>query len=131
MTIPFDTSKASSHPGITTLWARQQVEHLMDQWRTSDEDQQPAVRASVIATAIRYHLVTQFTSLVAVEEVVTNVSGQSRTTSVPTELPEGWQMENVFGPPPTGTADAFLETLGITLLLTGIAMLLLLRRVVS
>ena len=131
MTIPFDASKASLHPGITTLWARQQVEHLMDQWRTSDEDQQTAVRASVIATAIRYHLVTQFTSLVAVEEVVTNVSGQSKTTSVPAELPEGWQAENVFGAPPTGTADAFLETLGITLLLTGIAMLLLLRRVIA
>ena len=29
----FDTSTASFHPGITTLWARQRVEDLIDQWR--------------------------------------------------------------------------------------------------
>lgn len=127
-TIAFDASKATFHPGITTLWARQRAEELMDQWRHADEGGQKEIRDSVIAHAIRYRLVTRFTSLVAVEEVVTNASGQSTTVPVPTELPAGWQMEKVFGAPATGTADAFLETLGAALLLTGVFLLALLRR---
>ncbi|HKD79833.1 MAG TPA: marine proteobacterial sortase target protein [Candidatus Angelobacter sp.] len=128
-TIGFDTSKAAFHPGITTLWARQRVEEMMDQWRQSDEKGKADIRAGVIAHAIRYHLVTRFTSLVAVEEVVVNATGQSTTTTVPTELPSGWQMEKVFGAPATGTADEFLETLGFALLLGGAVLWLLTRRV--
>jgi Ca-activated chloride channel family protein len=126
--IAFDTSRATFHPGITTLWARQRVEELLDHWRESDENGQAEIRASVIAHAIRYRLVTRFTSLVAVEEVVVNAGGQSKTVPVPTELPAGWQMEKVFGAPATGTADAFLETLGVTLLLAGIVLFCFVRR---
>jgi hypothetical protein len=126
--ITFDASRATFHPGITTLWARQRVEDLMDRWRQSDESGQAEIRASVIAHAIRYRLVTRFTSLVAVEEIVANPGGQSKTVPVPGESPEGWQMDKVFGAPATGTADAFLETLGIALLLAGIVFLCLVRR---
>jgi Ca-activated chloride channel homolog len=131
MTIPFDASQATFHPGITTLWARQRVEDLMDHWRhsQSNDNQQAEIRSTIIAHAIRYRLVTRFTSLVAVEEVVTNAGGQSNKVAVPTELPEGWQMDKVFGAPATGTADAFLQTLGITLLLAGIVLVFLTRRV--
>ncbi len=122
-TIPFDTAKASFHPGITTLWARQRVEDLMDHWRQADPVSQAGIRQSVIDHAIRYHLVTRFTSLVAVEEVVVNPSGESSKAPVPSELPAGWQMEKVFGAPATGTTDAFLETLGIALLLLGLVLL--------
>jgi Ca-activated chloride channel family protein len=130
ITIPFDASQATFHPGITTLWARQRVEDLMDHWRhsQSDNNQQAEIRSSIIAHAIRYRLVTRFTSLVAVEEVVTNAGGHSNKVAVSTELPEGWQMDKVFGAPATGTADAFLQTLGITLVLAGLALVLLMRR---
>jgi Ca-activated chloride channel family protein len=127
-TIAFDTSKAAFHPGITTLWARQRVEELMDRWRESGEDEQAEIRATVIAHAIRYRLVTRFTSLVAVEEVVVNAGGQSTTAAVPTELPAGWQMEKVFGAPATGTADSFLENLGAAFLLAGLMLWYFVRR---
>ena len=120
--IPFDASAASFHPGITTLWARQRVEDLMDRWREADEDARANIRTSLITHAIRYHLVTRFTSLVAVEEVVANVGGESRTVPVPTELPSGMELEKVFGAPATGTADAFLEMLGLILLLFGLVL---------
>jgi Ca-activated chloride channel family protein len=126
--IPFDASKATFHPGITTIWARQRVEDLMDHWRKSDEKGQAEIRGSVIAHAIRYNLVTRFTSLVAVEEVVVNQGGQNNTVPVPTEMPAGWQMDKVFGAPATGTTDEFFETLGITLLAAGIGLWLLVRR---
>jgi len=127
-TIAFDTSKAAFHPGITTLWARQRVEELMDRWRESNENEQAEIRANVIVHAIRYRLVTRFTSLVAVEEVVVNAGGQSTTVPVPTELPAGMQMEKVFGAPATGTADAFLESLGAAFLLAGLVVWCFVRR---
>jgi len=127
--IAFDASKATFHPGITTLWARQRVEDLMDHWRHSDEKGQAEIRAGIIAHAIHFNLVTRFTSLIAVEDVVSNPGGQSKTAAVPTELPAGWQMEKVFGAPATGTADAFLETLGLAFLFGSILMLFLLGKV--
>jgi Ca-activated chloride channel family protein len=123
----FDASTASFHPGITTLWARQRVEDLTDLWRTSEEDARATVRTSLIAHAIRYRLVTRFTSLVAVEEVVANVGSESRTVAVPTELPAGMQLDKVFGAPATGTADAFFEMLGVVLLIIGIVMVIFMQ----
>jgi Ca-activated chloride channel homolog len=130
-TIAFDTSKTTFHPGITTLWARKGVEDMMDQWRHADEHGQAEIRSSIITYAIRYRLVTRFTSLVAVEEVMANASRESKTVPVATELPAGWRMEKVFGAPATGTADAFLETVGLLFLLTGLVLLFVLRRVRS
>jgi Ca-activated chloride channel family protein len=127
--IGFDASQATFHPGITTFWARQRVEDLMDHWRNSDQQGQAEIRASIIAHAIRYNLVTRFTSLVAVEEVAVNPGGQAKTAAVPTELPAGWQMEKVFGAPATGTADAFLEALGFASLCAGVLLLFVLKRV--
>jgi Ca-activated chloride channel family protein len=127
-TIPFDASKATFHAGITTLWARQRVEELMDKWRESDESGQAEIRGGIVAHAIRYRLVTRFTSFVAVEQVVANPGGQSNSVAVRTELPEGWKMEGVFGAPATGTADEFLETLGFALLFVGLALFLMVRR---
>ena len=121
--IPFDASKATFHPGITTMWARQRVEDLMDHWREADENGQAELKASIIAHALRYRLVTRFTSLVAVEQLVVNTNGQPKTVAVPTEFPEGWKMEGVFGAPVTGTADAFWEALGILLLCLGSVMM--------
>ena len=126
--IAFDAAKATFHPGITTLWARQRVEQLMDLWRHSDENGRAEIRASLIAHAIRYRLVTAFTSLVAVEEVVVNPGGESNTAAVPSELPAGWQMDKVLGAPATGTADAFFESLGITLLAVGLVLLFFTRK---
>ncbi len=125
----FNTTTASFHPGITTLWARQRVEDLIDHWRLSDEDARAEIRAALIAHAIRYRLVTRFTSLVAVEEIVANASGASTTVPVAAELPAGMQLEKVFGAPATGTADAFLEALGVALLLLSLVLWLLARRV--
>ena len=125
----FDTSTASFHPGITTLWARQRVEDLIDHWRLCDEDARAEIRAALIAHAIRYRLVTRFTSLVAVEEIVANASGASITVPVAAELPAGMQLEKVFGAPATGTANAFLEALGITLLLLSLVLWYLVRMI--
>jgi Ca-activated chloride channel homolog len=125
-----DPADAAFHPGVTTLWARQRIGEAMDEWRRAQSEEDKAkLRARVIEDAIRYRLVTRFTSLVAVEDVIANTSGElPLTAAVPTALPHGWQMEKVFGAnPATGTADRFLETLGLALLLLGAALRLRLR----
>jgi Ca-activated chloride channel family protein len=128
-TIAINASKASFHPGITTLWATQKVEDMMDDWRhATDENRQKEIRSAIIAHAIQYRLVTRFTSLVAVEEVVVNPGGNSNTVPAPTELPAGWSMDAVFGPPATGTTDDFLQALGIGLLIAGAALWYAARR---
>ena len=55
-----------------------------------------------------------------------NTSGQSATVAVPTELPAGMQMDKVFGAPATGTGDAFLEALGVMLVLLSLLLSFLL-----
>ncbi len=63
---------------------------------------------------------TRFTSLVAVEEQPAHDQGAPQRVAVPTELPDGWQMEKVFGAnPTTGTADDFLLALALALLAAG------------
>ena len=128
LTIPFDAAKAYFHPGITTLWARQRIESLLDDWRKAEEAGREEIRKSVIGEAIRYHLVTRFTSLVAVEEIIVNPGGQSNTAAVPNELPAGMEMDKVFGAPATGTLENFLEALGAVLLLAGCSLAWLTRR---
>ena len=127
-TIAFDIGNAEFHPGITTLWARQRVEDLMDDWRHANEAQQKEIRGGIVTHAIRYHLVTRFTSLVAVETIVVNPSGQANTVPVAAELPSGMKMESVFGSPATGTADDFLQALGLALFVIGAGLCYLTRR---
>lgn len=120
--IPFDAARATFHPGITTLWARQKVAETLDRWRrTEDEGERRSFRQAVIDDAIAYRLVTKFTSLVAVEERIVNPGGEGRTAMVPTELPHGWDAQKWFGAAPaSGTADEFLELAAFLLLLGGL-----------
>ena len=127
-TFSFDAAKSAFHPGITTVWARQKVDELMDRWRLAEETGQVNLRNEVITHAIQYRLVTRFTSLVAVEEIVANPGGQSAQVAVPSELPEGTKMESVFGAPATGNADEFFEVLGLVLVTVGLLLWLLTRR---
>jgi Ca-activated chloride channel family protein len=120
--LPFALESSSFHPGITTLWARERIEELLESWRQAGgEEQRAEWRSRIVADAIRYNIVTRFTSLVAVEQKVVNPGGEAATAAVPTEMPAGWQMDKVFGANPAGgTADLFLETLGAVLLTLGL-----------
>ena len=120
--LPVALASSSFHPGITTLWARERVEDLLDSWRQArGEEERGQWREEIVRSAMRYNLVTRFTSLVAVEEKVVNPGGEARTALVPTELPAGWQMDRVFGANPAGgTADLFLETAGAALVVMGL-----------
>ena len=55
------------------------------------------VKEEVTQLGLDYHLMTQFTSFVAVEEMTITDGGQPRRVDVPVEMPEGVSHDGVFG----------------------------------
>ena len=94
LTVPL--SNGADHPGIATLWARAKITALND---TLHEEGQPeAVRKAVVEVALAHHLVSAHTSLVAVDVIPRRPEGEVLDSrAVPTNLPEGWDFDSVFG----------------------------------
>jgi Ca-activated chloride channel family protein len=107
-----DLDDAVAGPGIAVRWARARVETLMDRLHEGVEESE--VRAEVVALGLDHHLVTRYTSLVAVEEV-SSALGPSRSVRMAAALPLG------------GTWNAEIRRWGITLAALGLALLLVAR----
>jgi Ca-activated chloride channel family protein len=86
---------APAHEAIATVWAREKVHELMN--RMVREGQTKQLIEQVTQLGLTYHLMTQWTSLVAVEEKVVNQAGEIETVVQPVEMPEGVSYEGVFG----------------------------------
>jgi Ca-activated chloride channel family protein len=87
------------HDVVATLWARTHVEHLMgqDYHGIQQGNARQELREAITKIGLDYRLMTQFTSFVAVEEMVITDGGQPRRIDVPVEMPEGVSYEGVFG----------------------------------
>jgi Ca-activated chloride channel family protein len=82
--------------GLGALWARDKIGSLMDALR----DGAPAeeTKAKVVEVALFHQLVTQYTSLIAVDHTPARPGGTDlKTAAMPVNLPEGWNHEAVFG----------------------------------
>src|SRR6266436_1202134 len=98
--IPVDFSKAESQNDVlSTLWARTRVDDLMSQdFKGAQQGvMKDDVKQAVIQLGLDYRLMTQFTSFVAVEEMIVTDGGQPRRIDVPVEVPEGVNREAVSG----------------------------------
>jgi hypothetical protein len=84
---------------VRTLWAREKIEDLQAQdWMGAQTGHpKPDIQAQIVATALEYRLMSQYTSFVAVEEKVVNIGGRMRMVDVPVEMPEGVSYEGIFG----------------------------------
>ena len=91
---------AAANPGIAKLWARDRIDDLMESLnRASDGGDGGDVRSQVVALGLAHHLVTKYTSLVAVDVAPSRPAGEPLDTrKVPHNLPQGWEYEKVFGP---------------------------------
>ena len=95
-------SAAANEPGVGVLWARAKIEALSDAQRGGEPE--AAVRNAIVEVALAHHLVSKYTSLVAVDVTPTAPPGTiPATTALPTNLPEGWSYDAVFGAPQTAT----------------------------
>jgi Ca-activated chloride channel family protein len=91
--------------GIHKLWARKKIAGLMDRLREGGD--RAEVRSAVVAVALQHHLVSAYTSLVAVDVTPTRPEGSpGRTANVPVSLPAGMVHEKVFGTLPQGATPA-------------------------
>jgi len=110
-------SAAAEGRGMGVLWARDKIAALMDSLRENASE--PEVRTAVVDLALTHHLVTRYTSLVAVDRTPARPDAAAlKAAALPTNLPEGWTYEAVFGELPRGATDArFNLLLGALLLL--------------
>jgi len=88
--------KKSGSDQIATLWVRTRIEKLMNRIEVGSGDGS-ALEKEVTDLGLKYALMTNYTSFVAVEEQVRNVDGVLKTVQVPVEMPEGVSYEGVFG----------------------------------
>jgi hypothetical protein len=92
LTLP---AQQKGNPMIASLWAREKIDALMAQdWGGLQQGaMRPELRKEITELGLDYHLMTQFTSLIAVEDRAVTDSGTPRHVQVPVELPEGMQYE--------------------------------------
>jgi len=85
---------------LASLWARAKVDDLMQQDLAGIQrgSPNPAMKEEILGLGLRYQLLTQFTSFVAVEHLRITEGNTVRTVPVPVEMPEGVSYEGVFGP---------------------------------
>ena len=115
---------ASKHddPGIGALWAKAKIAALHDDERRGADPEQ--TRKTIVDTAIAHHLVSKYTSLVAVDKTPVRPAGDPLSREqVPNLLPYGQSMDAIFGFPATATNAAQLQARGISLILTALLLL--------
>jgi len=98
--IPVDFSDSQKqHDVLATLWARTRVDDLMSQDFNGAQqgNMRDDVKQAIVQLGLDYRLMTQFTSFVAVEEMIVTDGGQPRRIDVPVEVPEGVNREAIFG----------------------------------
>ncbi len=87
------SSGSNHHAGIKTAWARNKISTLMEQHHdASNKQDRDAIKNSIITTSIDHHLVSRFTSLVAVDVTPVNSSGLLHSEKLKTNLPHGWKL---------------------------------------
>lgn len=92
------SQQAPSRPGVSQLWARRKITSL-EAARTMGGDWD-AFDKEITQVALKHHLVSRLTSLVAVDKTPARPAGEELTrTDVPLNLPAGWEFDKVFGEP--------------------------------
>ncbi|MDH5775304.1 MAG: marine proteobacterial sortase target protein [Nitrospirota bacterium] len=108
-------AEAKPRSGVRVYWARQKISQLMDQG--PQEHDKTVLRQSILDLALKHHLVSRYTSLVAVDVTPVRADAQALYThALNTNLPKGMQYEAIFGWPQTATPATLYLILGSLLL---------------
>ncbi len=102
--------------GVGALWARARIGNLLDaQRRGANADE---TRDAIVQTALTHHLVSRYTSLVAVDKTPVRPAGDPLSSEqVPNLMPYGQSTSAIFGFPATATNAPALRFSGLALLL--------------
>jgi Ca-activated chloride channel family protein len=110
-------SDAGPGAGLAQLWAGRKIRALLDEERHADDPSR--VKDEIVKVALEHHLVSRYTALVAVDRTpVRRPHEPLHSNAVPTNLPDGWVHEAVFGTMPRTATPATLHALiGLALLI--------------
>jgi len=70
------------------------LRYYMDRMRRGEDTD---IADQVVKLALKFRIMSRYTSFVAVEEMVRNEGGHLQTVQVPVEIPEGVSYEGIFG----------------------------------
>ncbi len=112
--------------GVAALWARARIGDLLDQERRGGDAE--ALRAGVLETALTHHLVSKYTSLIAVDKTPVRPSGDPLSSEqVPNLMPYGQSANAIFGFPATATSAPAMRIMGAAWLLAAFLFMVMLR----
>jgi Ca-activated chloride channel family protein len=101
--------QAEPGAGLAVQWARAKIDALLDAGANGAPEAD--VRLAVLDVALRHHLVSKYTSLVAVDVTPARPADAAlRSHALATNLPHGWDYDAVFGMG-QGATDAPLHLL--------------------
>jgi Ca-activated chloride channel family protein len=112
--------------GVAALWARARIGELMDQERRGGDAE--TLRAGILETALTHHLVSKYTSLIAVDKTPVRPSGDPLSSEqVPNLMPYGQNVNAIFGFPATATSAPAMRIMGAAWLLAAFLFMVMLR----
>ena len=112
--------------GVAALWARARIGELMDIERRGGNSEE--VRADILETALTHHLVSKYTSLIAVDKTPVRPAGDPLSSEqVPNLMPYGQSTNAIFGFPATATDAPALRIMGLAWLLSALGLLVIIR----
>jgi Ca-activated chloride channel family protein len=102
-----ELADAMEGSGVSKIWARSKIASVEGTRYTGANEGD--VDAQVLTIALDHHLVSRMTSLVAVDVTPSRPADATlESQAVPTNLPQGWNFEKVFG---ADTDDPTIETM--------------------
>ncbi|HUO85814.1 MAG TPA: hypothetical protein VM617_00365, partial [Thermoanaerobaculia bacterium] len=115
-TVSLEPVTVAAHAGVRQLWARRKIDHWLG--RRVEGVPEEEVRRQVVEVALAHHLVSRYTSLVAVDVTPVRPDGAALAAgAVPLELPAG-QL-------PVGGSSARRDLLvGLLLMLAAVPLLI-------
>jgi len=121
-------SGAESGDGVGVLWARKKIETLLD--GAVDGVGEEEIRGAVLQVALRFRLLSPYTSFVAVEHAVSRPGSEGLDSGkVPLNNPAGWEPTPcMLGMPKTATPGALWIVMGALLAALSLSLLAALRR---
>ncbi|MBT8107869.1 MAG: marine proteobacterial sortase target protein [Gammaproteobacteria bacterium] len=116
----------SQSDGVAALWARARIGELMDAERRGGNAEE--MRAAILETALTHHLVSKYTSLIAVDKTPVRPAGDPLSSEqVPNLMPYGQSTNAIFGFPATATSAPALRAMGAAWLLSALLLLVMIR----
>ncbi len=117
-TTTIDLKDRPERDGLSAYWARRKIASLTDQQRHGQDES--AARQAILDVALAHHLVSKYTSLVAVDVEPVRPSDKSLVThAMKRNLPEGQDYQAIFGLPQTATSGRLQILIGLAALTIG------------